>query len=232
MSNEIIGTVSTTGSIKGKLAAVLGKDGDSAYEIAVKNGYTGTETEWLASLKGDKGDKGDTGATGPQGIQGIQGEKGDTGEQGIQGIQGVKGEKGDKGDKGDAFTYADFTAEQLAELKGEKGDPGEVTTAYANNTFANALKGSKSGSAILIDDISPVTHEMGVKLSSDTVTDLTAVKVNTYGKNFIDINSIANDIVKKNPTSCEITDFDGKRCLKIGATSTIRYTIQTLIPLY
>ena len=30
----------------------------------------------------------------------------------------------------------------------------------------------------------------------------------------------------------EITDFDGKRCLKIGATSTIRYTIQTLIPLY
>ena len=64
------------------------------------------------------------------------------------------------------------------------------------------------------------------------VTDLTAVKVNTYGKNFININSIANDIVKKNPTSCEITNFDGKRCLKIGTTSTIRYTIQTLIPLY
>ena len=30
----------------------------------------------------------------------------------------------------------------------------------------------------------------------------------------------------------EITDFDGKRCLKLGTTSTIRYTIQTLIPLY
>ena len=26
-------------------------------------------------------------------------------------------------EKGDAFTYIDFTAEQLAELKGEKGDP-------------------------------------------------------------------------------------------------------------
>lgn len=64
------------------------------------------------------------------------------------------------------------------------------------------------------------------------VPDLTAVKVKRCGKNFIDIDSIANDIVKKNPTSCEITDFDGKRCLKIGATSTIRYTIQTLIPLY
>ena len=31
---------------------------------------------------------------------------------------------GAKGDKGDAFTYSDFTAEQLAGLKGEKGDTG------------------------------------------------------------------------------------------------------------
>ena len=40
------------------------------------------------------------------------GEKGDTGEQ------------GPKGDKGDAFTYEDFTPEQLASLKGEKGETG------------------------------------------------------------------------------------------------------------
>ena len=59
-----------------------------------------------------KGPKGDTGDTGPQGPQGLQGEKGDTGPQ------------GEKGDKGDAFTYSDFTAEQLAALKGEKGDTG------------------------------------------------------------------------------------------------------------
>lgn len=30
----------------------------TAYQIAVKHGYTGTELEWLASLKGDKGDTG------------------------------------------------------------------------------------------------------------------------------------------------------------------------------
>ena len=59
-----------------------------------------------------KGPKGDTGETGPQGPQGPQGEKGDTGSQ------------GEKGDKGDAFTYSDFTADQLASLKGEKGDTG------------------------------------------------------------------------------------------------------------
>ena len=34
------------------------KDGASAYEVAVKNGYSGTEQEWLHSLKGEKGDKG------------------------------------------------------------------------------------------------------------------------------------------------------------------------------
>ena len=34
----------------------FGYDGKSAYEVAVRNGFAGSETEWLASLKGDKGD--------------------------------------------------------------------------------------------------------------------------------------------------------------------------------
>ena len=51
-------------------------------------------------------------------ISGAKGDKGDPGEK------GETGAKGDKGDKGDAFTYDDFTAEQLAALKGEKGDTG------------------------------------------------------------------------------------------------------------
>ena len=38
--------------------------GESAYDVAVGEGFEGTEGEWLASLKGDKGDKGDTGAAG------------------------------------------------------------------------------------------------------------------------------------------------------------------------
>ena len=45
-----------------------GADGKSAYEIAVKNGFEGTEQEWLDSL------------VGPQGPQGPQGEKGDKGD--------------------------------------------------------------------------------------------------------------------------------------------------------
>ena len=40
-----------------------GSTGKSAYEIAVNNGFVGTETEWLKSLKGSDGDKGDNGIT-------------------------------------------------------------------------------------------------------------------------------------------------------------------------
>lgn len=41
-----------------------GQDGKSAYQVAVDNGYTGSQAEWLASLRG------------PQGIQGVKGETG------------------------------------------------------------------------------------------------------------------------------------------------------------
>lgn len=89
----------------------IGGDGLSAYEIALRNGFEGTEEEWLESLKGakgdtgpqgTKGDKGDKGDTGSQGAGGPQGPKGDTGPQGPQGVQGPKGDKGDKGDTGAA----------------------------------------------------------------------------------------------------------------------------------
>lgn len=45
-----------------------GVDGKSAYEIAVDNGYPGTEQAWLASLKGDKGDIGASGKDGADGF--------------------------------------------------------------------------------------------------------------------------------------------------------------------
>ena len=77
-----------------------------------------------AGPKGDTGDTGPQGIQGPKGEQGIQGETGPAGADGAQGPKGDTGQQGPKGDKGDAFTYSDFTAEQLAALKGEKGDTG------------------------------------------------------------------------------------------------------------
>lgn len=43
---------------------VVNKNGKSAYEIAVDNGFEGTEQEWLASLKGEKGEDGTSGKNG------------------------------------------------------------------------------------------------------------------------------------------------------------------------
>jgi len=43
---------------------VQGVRGESAYEIAVRQGYTGTEEEWIASLKGDPGTPGHDGDDG------------------------------------------------------------------------------------------------------------------------------------------------------------------------
>lgn len=59
------------------LKGEAGVRGLSAYEVAVANGYTGTQTQWLASLKGAtgaKGDKGDTGAKGDKGDPGADGK--------------------------------------------------------------------------------------------------------------------------------------------------------------
>ncbi|WP_293695006.1 hypothetical protein [uncultured Phascolarctobacterium sp.] len=60
----------------------------------------------------------------PVNVKGAKGEKGEQGPRGLTGPQGLQGIQGLKGEKGDAFTYNDFTKEQLAGLKGEKGDVG------------------------------------------------------------------------------------------------------------
>lgn len=67
----------------------------SAYQIAVKRGYAGTEEEWLESLRGPKGD--------PLRIEDMTQEE----------IAALKG---------DPFTYEDFTPAQLESLRGPAGE--------------------------------------------------------------------------------------------------------------
>lgn len=114
------------------------EDGESAYDLAVKKGFEGTEEEWLLSLIGPRGKslefhwngtqlgvrvegettytytelKGEKGDKGEQGIQGVRGPKGDRGEQGIQ------GPKGDKGDTGKAF-YIAKTYSSVGEMQAD-----------------------------------------------------------------------------------------------------------------
>ena len=125
----------------------------SAYGIAVKHGYAGTEEEWLASLEGPAGPQGIQGEPGPQGAPGsvkfdelteeqlamLKGEKGDPGEpgpkgdtgpEGPQGIQGPKGETGatgatgPQGPKGDTGAQGAQGATGPQGPKGEKGETG------------------------------------------------------------------------------------------------------------
>ena len=83
-TNEALAQAKASGAFDGKTGpqgpagadgatGASGADGKSAYQIAVENGFSGTEAEWLASLKGPIGE------TGPQGIQGIQGPQGERG---------------------------------------------------------------------------------------------------------------------------------------------------------
>ena len=66
-------------------------DGQSAYALAVQLGYTGSEADWIASLKGATGPQGPQGPTGPQGATGARGPTGATGPQGPRGPQGPAG---------------------------------------------------------------------------------------------------------------------------------------------
>lgn len=70
---------------KGALIVV---GGASAYEIAVTNGFIGTETEWLSSLRGSDGQDGTPGVSGYTPIKGIDYFDGLPGADGEQGPPG------------------------------------------------------------------------------------------------------------------------------------------------
>lgn len=84
-------------------------DGQSAYALAVQLGFTGSEADWIASLKGAKGDKGDTGAQGPEGATGATGPQGPQGPTGATGARGATGATGPQGPAGASAVYTSGT---------------------------------------------------------------------------------------------------------------------------
>jgi hypothetical protein len=86
----------------------------SAYGIAVKHGYTGTEEEWLLSLVGPQGEQGPAGPQGPKGQDGtvafeslteaqvemLRGPMGPVGPEGQRGPIGYTGAEGPAGSDG------------------------------------------------------------------------------------------------------------------------------------
>lgn len=104
-----------------------GSDGASAYEVAVAEGFVGTEVAWLASLVGPSGAQGPQGVQGVPGSDGSQGPQGDPGADGAQGIQGPAGSDGEDGavgPQGPAGSGTTVTFFQVA----DDGATGQLTT--------------------------------------------------------------------------------------------------------
>ena len=87
-----------------------GKDGSSAYEIAIENGFVGTAAEWLESLKGKDGIDGKNGLPGKDGKDGADGLPGKDGTNGKDGLPGKDGRDGKDGVSPDLTNYPDTDA--------------------------------------------------------------------------------------------------------------------------
>lgn len=109
-----------------------GQDGKSAYQIALDNGFVGTQAEWLASLKGDKGDTGASGAN-------------ITASEVLTKLKTVDGQNSgldaDMLDGHDTTYFA--TATQLA----GKADAAHTHSQYATNDDVEALETEVAGKA-------------------------------------------------------------------------------------
>ena len=94
----------------------------------------------------------------------VKGPKGDKGDTGSQGPQGEKGDIGPQGPKGDAFTFEDFTTEQLASLKGPKGDTGaQGPQGEKGDTGPQGPQGPKgdTGESVNITDLFNMIYPVG-----------------------------------------------------------------------
>jgi hypothetical protein len=111
-----------------------GIDGDSAYEVAVDDGFIGDVSAWLASLIGPQGPAGVSGTNGLDGADGAEGPQGPQGEVGPTGASGVQGPQGPQG------------------IQGETGLGFDNIEDYATWSGVNTISGVLQGQ---IDEISP-----------------------------------------------------------------------------
>lgn len=114
--------------VVGFAACTSGENGKSAYEIAVDNGFEGTEQEWLESLKGQspKAPEIKIGENGNWFIDGVDTGVKARGENGTNGKNGTNGSNGSRGSKW-------FTGE---------GDPDNVDDSLDGDIYLDVLSGN------------------------------------------------------------------------------------------
>ncbi len=148
------------GSIEGFIAAVANEvlrkvsDGESAYEIAVRNGFRGTEREWLNSLVGDSaydiavqhGFRG----TEYEWLESLQGRDGRDGADGQDGEDGRDGKDGRDGEDGRVvYVYGQQNA----------ASPTQTQSGYTSgNGTASAASNDKGGAGTTANNNSSTTN--------------------------------------------------------------------------
>lgn len=150
-----------------------GADGLSAYEVAVANGFIGSEVEWLASLMGEPGLPGKDGVDGKNGIDGAPGKDGLPGRDGERGPQGYPGADGRDGTNGrdgqDGQDFGGSVASDVIRLNGTQAlfKTSSMMT-LATNSLETMIAGSKIYSKTAISVSSDVRLKEGIaKVDAD-----------------------------------------------------------------
>lgn len=108
----------------------------TAYDIAVKNGFSGTEQEWVKSIKGEPGRDGIDLTQGGSAYEyaldnGFEG----TVEEWLESLKGIPGNKGDKGDKGDTLKYTELSQAEKEYLKSNITDQAVTDFVISDNSI-------------------------------------------------------------------------------------------------
>lgn len=123
-------------------------------------------------------------------FKGDKGEQGNKGDKGDTGAVGAKGDKGDKGDPGkDAVTDRAYSPTSENAQSGKAvAEALKAERTYANNSFSGALRGSASGEAVRLTDVSPIEHEIKIKLTAESnYSDFSGVALKRYGRNICNV---------------------------------------------
>ena len=176
------GVVITIVDADGETSAMLhhgangekGTDGKSAYQIAVEQGYQGSESDWLSSLKGDKGNTGAKGNPGQDGADGksayaIAVEHGyeDSEEKWLLSLKGEKGDTGERGEKGDAGVDGKDGFSPIANVVKD----GSITTITITDKNGTTTVTLTEGAAVDLTPYAKVTYvDEKVQELSDSLT--------------------------------------------------------------
>ncbi len=213
-------------------AVLEGVEGDSAYDVAVANGFVGTEEEWLDSLVGAQGPAGTNGTNGTNGssayqvavangfvgneaawlaslvgADGADGAQGPPGEDGADGAQGPPGEDGEDG----VVNYADPTFTGTVTFSGRQITTEDALSIVSNAVAVNASLGNRftlaaTGNFTLSN---PSNGVAGQQITIRITQDATGGRVLTLGSNYklgVDIESVILS------TAANATDYLGLIC--------------------